>query len=230
MNEIENQISNELESEVETESEVFNEQETEKFEISEEVKAQSKKFFNFGSKPKPEKRKFESFEIVKTFVPNKKPKPKAKDGFSDIVDVSNNYQAVEETISVQSESKKQAVKVQMRAKGKFILILVGILILILSGFSIANGVKINNLNNDLNSINQQITIEDANLKKAIKELGALTSEEKIKEESGRLDFIEVPENEVLNIELYERKPVVKPASKTNWFDKVCDLISNIFGG
>lgn len=200
------------------------------FEISDEVKERSKKFFNFSSKPKKEKRKYESFEIVKTYTPKTTKKPKEDNSFNNIVDVSNNFEAVEESVSTTSDVKKTNVKVQMRTKGKIILIAISFLIIILTGFSIFNAIKINNLNSSINNLNNQITIEDANLKKAIKELGALTSEEKIKEESGNLNLSEIEDSKILDVELYERKPIQKIGEKSNWFSKLCDFLSNIFGG
>lgn len=218
----------------ETENIVENEQTEqevqESFEISEEVKEQSKKFFQFGSKPKKEKRKFESFEIVQTYVPKQKQNKKTDSSFKNIVDVSNNFEAVEESVSVQSATKKQNVKLQLRLKGKIILIAISIIIILLSSLSIFNAVKINDLNNQIVDTNQQITIEDANLKKAIKEFGELTSEEKIQEQSGSLNMSEVQESDIVEIELYDKQPVNKPEAKSNWFDKICGFLSNIFGG
>lgn len=216
----------------ETDEEIVNEVETkqqEEFEISEEVKEQSKKFFQFGSKPKKEKRKFESFEIVQTYVPKQKQNKKVDNSFKNIVDVSNNFEAVEESVSMQSATKKQHVKFQLRLKGKIILIAISIIIILLSSLSIFNAVKINDLNNQIVDTNQQITIEDANLKKAIKDFGKLTSEEKIQEQSGSLNMSEVQESDIVEIDLYDKNPVSKPKARSNWFDKLCGFLSNIFG-
>lgn len=227
MNDTDNLITTETDEEIVNEVEA---EQQEEFEISEEVKEQSKKFFQFGSKPKKEKRKFESFEIVQTYVPKQKQNKKVDNSFKNIVDVSNNFEAVEESVSMQSATKKQHVKLQLRLKGKIILIAISIIIILLSSLSIFNAVKINDLNNQIVDTNQQITIEDANLKKAIKEFGQLTSEEKIQEQSGSLNMSEVQESDIVEIELYDKKPVSKPKAKTNWFDKLCGFLSNIFGG
>lgn len=227
MNDTDNLITTETDDEIQLDEEIEEQQE---FEISDEVKEQSKKFFHFGSKPKKEKRKFESFEIVQTYVPKQKQNKKVDNSFKNIVDVSNNFEAVEESVSMQSATKKQHVKLQLRLKGKIILIAISIVIILLSSLSIFNAVKINELNNKITETNQQITIEDANLKKAIKEFGQLTSEEKIQEQSGSLDMSKIQESDIVEVELYDRQPVSKPKGKTNWFDKLCGFLSNIFGG
>ena len=86
------------------------------FEISEEAKQQSRKFFKFGSKKKKDNRKFESFEIVKTYTP--KEKTKKDNEFDKILEVSNDLQTSEETISVQNKETTQKVQVKMRPQGK----------------------------------------------------------------------------------------------------------------
>ena len=230
MNDSDNTITTQSEIETEEVVDVENQETSSNdFEISEEVKEQSRKFFHFGSKPKKEKRKFESFEIVQTYVPKQKQSKTLDNSFKNIVDVSNNFEAVEESVSVQSATKKQNVKLQLRLKGKIILIVISLIIILLSSLSIYNAVKINQLNNEIATTNQQITIEDANLKKAIKEFGNLTNEEKIQEQSGSLNMSETRESDIVEIELYDRNPVSKPKAKTNWFDKFCGFLSKIFG-
>jgi len=213
-----------------TETEIQNEPtvefENEPFSISEEAKEQSRKFFKFGSKPKKEKRKFESFEIVKTYTP--KEKIKENNDFDKILEVSNNRQIDEETVSVSSSTKKQQVKLKVRPQGKLILILISVVIILLSSLSIYNAVKINKLNNEIQTVSNDITIQDLNIDKAIKNLDKLTADATSPETAQNLGLVEATTS--TEVSLYERKPVKTASSVTNWFNSLCNFLSKLFGG
>lgn len=197
----------------------------ENFEISEEAKQQSSKFFKFGSKPKKEKRKFESFEIVKTYTPKEKTK---ESDFDKILEVSNNQVVDEETVTVSSTTKAQKVKLKVRPQGKIILALISAVIIMLSSLSIYNAVKISKLNESINNINNEITIQDFNIDKAIKNLDKLTLDATSPEQAQNLGLEQAAEP--TQITLYERQEVNKTSGVTNWFNKLCNFISKLFGG
>lgn len=211
------------------EEEVLNEQtsiEDNSFEISDEAKEQSRKFFKFGQKPKKEKRKFESFEIVKTFTP--KEKVNKNNDFDKILEVSNNVNTSENIITMSENTKKQKVKMKLRPRGKLILIAISCVIILLSSLTIANAVKINRLNNDITNLNNQITVEDLKIDKAIKDLGYLTDDAKSDEQAIRLELEQT--TNFTEVELYDRQQKVEVKASSNWFDKFCNFISKIFGG
>lgn len=212
-----------VDEELETSQEIENES---SFEISDEAKEQSRKFFKFGQKPKKEKRKFESFEIVKTFTP--KEKAKKNDEFDKILEVSNNGEVSVDTITTSSVKKNQKVKMKLRPRGKLILIAISCVIILLSSFSIANAVKISRLNNEIVNLDNQITIQDFKVDTAIKKLGELTDESKKDQKAIDLELEKT--TDYTEIGLYERQDVVKPKAQSNWFDKFCNFISRIFGG
>ncbi len=212
-----------VDEELETSQEIENES---SFEISDEAKEQSRKFFKFGQKPKKEKRKFESFEIVKTFTP--KEKAKKNDEFDKILEVSNNGEVSVDTITTSSVKKNQKVKMKLRPRGKLILIAISCVIILLSSFSIANAVKISRLNNEIVNFDNQITIQDFKVDTAIKKLGELTDESKKDQKAIDLELEKT--TDYTEIGLYERQDVVKPKAQSNWFDKFCNFISRIFGG
>ncbi len=212
-----------VDEELETSQEIENES---SFEISDEAKEQSRKFFKFGQKPKKEKRKFESFEIVKTFTP--KEKAKKNDEFDKILEVSNNGEVSVDTITTSSVKKNQKVKMKLRPRGKLILIAISCVIILLSSFSIANAVKISRLNNEIANLDNQITIQDFKVDTAIKKLGELTDESKKDQKAIDLELEKT--TDYTEIGLYERQDVVKPKAQSNWFDKFCNFISRIFGG
>lgn len=208
-----------------TEQEEFIEEDN-GFEISEEAKEQSRKFFKFKDKPKKEKRKFESFEIVKTYTP--KDKNKKDNEFDKILEVSNDMQTSSDTISVKSESKNQKVSLKVRPQGKLILALISVIIILLSSFTIYNAVTINNLNKNIDNLNNQITIEDLKIDKAIKNLDTLTEEAKSDEQALKLELEKATEKQ--EVTLYVRQNYTDVKGVSNWFDKFCNFISSIFGG
>ncbi|MGN1208507.1 MAG: hypothetical protein ACI4TI_03465 [Christensenellales bacterium] len=196
------------------------------FEISDEAKQQSRKFFKFGQKPKKEKRKFESFEIVKTFTP--KEKSKNNNEFDKILEVSNAGQTSEDVVTMSSSTKKQKVKMKLRPRGKLILIAISVVIILLSSLTIANAVNISRLNQEIANLDNQITIQDFKVDTAIKKLGELTDKNKSDENAVRLALEK--STEFTQVGLYERNEPIKLNQSTNWFDKFCNFISKIFGG
>ena len=215
-----------------TEEETFNEvslentSEDEAFEISDEAKEQSRRFFKFGNKPKKEKRKFESFEIVKTFTP--KEKKQKDDEFNKILEVSNGMQTVEDSVSVSSKTSPQKAQYKVRPQGKLVLIVIAIIIILLSSLTIHNAITLNQLNNDINTINNEITVQDLKIDKAVKNLQILNEEAISNEQILELELEKA--TETTEVELYERQVKPVPSKNSNWFDSLCDFISKIFGG
>lgn len=202
------------------------EEEDNSFEISEEAKERSRKFFNFGQKAKKEKRKFESFEIVKTYTP--KEKVKKEDEFDKILEVSNDMQTSEDSISVKSTNKDQKVKVQLRPQGKLILATISIIIILLASVLIHNAVTLNSLNKNIDNLNNQITVEDLKIDKAVKNLETLSDEAKSSDKALELELEKA--TSVEEVELYVRQDTPTTSEITNWFDKLCNFVSKIFGG
>lgn len=206
-----------------TVEEIENEEE---FEISDRVKEQSRKFFKFGQKPKKEKRKFESFEIVKTYTP--KEKKQKNDDFDKILEVSNENLTTEETLSVSSKTISQKAEYKLRPQGKLILIVISIIIILLSSLTIYNASQIGKLNDSINNLNNEITIQDLNIDKAVKNLQILNDEAKSDDQILNLELEKA--TEVIEIELYTRQQKPTANKVSNWFDSICNFFSKIFGG
>lgn len=210
-----------------TENEVIEAEDLEEaFEISDEAKEQSRKFFNFKEKPKKEKRKFESFEIVKTYTP--KEKKQKDDGFDKILEVSNGMQTSEDTISVSTKSASQKVEYKVRPQGKLILIVISVIIILLSSLTISNAITINNLNKNIDNLNNEITVQDLKIDKAVKNLQILNDDAKSDEQILELELEKA--TTTTEIELYERQEKPEAVKISNWFDYICNFISKIFGG
>lgn len=196
------------------------------FEISDEAREQSRKFFKFGSKKKKDNRKFESFEIVKTYTP--KEKVKKDNEFDKILEVSNNLQTSEETISVKNKETTQKVQYKVRPQGKLILAVISIIIILISSLCIYNAFEINRLNSDINNLNNEITVQDFNIDKAIKNLQNLNDDAKSNEQALKLELEKA--TDTYDVTLYERQDTPQVKEVSNWFDKLCNMLSKIFGG
>lgn len=202
------------------------EEEEKSFEISDEARAQSRKFFKFNDKPKKEKRKFESFEIVKTYTP--KEKPKKDNEFDKILETTNESIVSEESLSVKSTNQKAQVKMKLRPQGKLVLIVIAFCVILLSSLIINNAITINKLNESIDNLNNQITVTDFNIDKAVKNLQELDEDSTSTEIANELGLEQ--NAETFTVDLYERKDVVSLKPVSNWFDKLCNFLAKLFGG
>ena len=85
-----------------------------------------------------------------------------------------------------------------------------------------------NLNRDINNLNNEITVQDFNIDKAIKNLQNLNDDAKSDETALRLELEKATETHDVTLYMRQEKTEVKEVS--NWFDKFCNFLSKIFGG
>lgn len=119
------------------------------------------------------------------------------------------------------ETPSQVVSINLR--GKLIIGVFASIVLLLSILLIYNAVLINRYRAEVGT-NSQIVVSLEEENAAIK--GQLDG---IKEglNAGGLDMTE---GEYQDIELIPRQAIEEIPSETNWFDKVCNFFSSIFGG
>lgn len=119
------------------------------------------------------------------------------------------------------ETPSQVVSINLR--GKLIIGVFASIVLLLSILLIYNAVLINRYRAEVGT-NSQIVVSLEEENAAIK--GQLDG---IKEglNAGGLDMTE---GEYQDIELIPRQVIEEIPSETNWFDKVCNFFSSIFGG
>ena len=98
----------------------------------------------------------------------------------------------------------------------------------LSSLCIYNAVSINNLNRDINDLNNQITVQDFNIDKAIKNLQNLNDDAKSNEQAIKLELEKA--TDTYDVTLYTRQDSTSVNKVSNWFDKLCNFLSKIFGG
>lgn len=163
-------------------------------------------------------------DVAKVKIQSKKEKEHLKDLFDDkkerkdIIETPN-YDKIEELspekrkrifkIKKDKEEEKKKFKINSKLK----LIIVGIAICVLSAFCITTSIEISNTSQNLQQIESQY---DASLGSLIQKINSTEAGNKA------LDLFETfPEEDLSANSFYQ---------SSNWFDRLCNFLSNLFGG
>ena len=84
------------------------------------------------------------------------------------------------------------------------------------------------MNESIDNLNNQITVTDFNIDKAVKNLQELDEDSTSTEIANELGLEQ--NAETFTVDLYERKDVVSLKPVSNWFDKLCNFLAKLFGG
>lgn len=167
------------------------------------------------------KKDYEEYEIIQTYTPKKQ---KKQTEFNQFVDEQNSYSLDKEIITYEKVSPKLALN-----KSKKIFICICCAIAITMGvLSITNASNINNLNYSNLSKTQEIANLGQEITKIDQVIQGMTSEEAVDkkaEENGM-----TPVQNTTQIELIQKQQITKHQGKTNFFDKICNFFSKLFGG
>lgn len=175
------------------------------------------------------RRVYKKYDVVQTYVPAKKAKPKENKSFEKFVKEQANYIPERETIVVEKVKEKPTYKLNQKAKSW--LFAITSIFVMLGGLAIYNAIHISNLNKQVAKTEYDITEINKSIEKATKTVGKLTNQEDI------LDIAEddynmhvANDSEQITIDIYEKNDVVDYKGESNFFDKVCDFVRNFFGG
>lgn len=171
------------------------------------------------------KNRYEEYEVVQTFTPKTK-KKKENNSFRNFLDNQYAFSPSSETYIYQRSKPKKSLPNSTR--GRILVSIIACIALLLSSLCIVNAININTsmLENasdvgTLNEINKGLeTSEDINdeLK------GEITNS------SLKNDYYEITNENSYKITLLEKQEIVNYKGQTNFFDKICNFISNLFGG
>ena len=155
---------------------------------------------------------------VRTAAKEKEMKKQAKEKEKAVV--SPNYDLIKE---ISPEKRKKIYKIQKvepeqevkpyKFSKKLKIILFSLVFLVGGAFCLTSGIQLGDAINSLNAVQTQY---EANLPKLIKKIS------KIDNSNTALELIETYPDE-----LNEPSSI---AESTNWFDKICNFISGLFGG
>lgn len=132
------------------------------------------------------------------------------------------------TIERKSVSKSEAndVKIRLNARGKIILSVFSVIAVLLVSFCIYNAVRISSLTASLANKQAQVQMMNREVYVATSEYNELVSPSNILASlpNGYVDS----KNNFMEVDINARPIIASAESSTNWFDKVCEFLSNLF--
>jgi len=135
--------------------------------------------------------------------------------------------AISKTVEV--EEKTACLKINL--KGKLIIFVASVALILFAFLAIFNAVRISNLKTSIQGLNNEIYYNEQVLNSKISEYNALTDESLLESKSQTLGFDEISSEKQHKIKIKRVKS--KSSDETlegeNWFDKICAWVSNLFG-
>jgi len=150
--------------------------------------------------------------------------------FNKVLKEQNQFEELEDTLTYKKIERNPRVKFQLNSKTKLMLFTYTFVSVMLVFLFIYNVFALSNLNSSINTLQNNITTEQANIERIIKDIGNMTSEDNILDVANDLSFAEIPVQNIITVELYEKQTVVRYEGQTNWFDAFTKFLSNLFGG
>ena len=190
------------------------------------IKKQASTFVNYNNNNL--NKVYKDYDVVKTYVQKKQPKPQKSKDFETYVSQQASYQPQKETLSV--ENVEQKPKFQLKSKAKVWLLSIILIFAMLGGLSIYNAVHINSLNHDIQQTTTNINNINNDIKQVVKNIDQLTSEDKVLDRAHELGLSEVSDENKVDVALEPKNQLEEYESQTNFFDKICNFFRNLFGG
>ena len=198
--------------------------------------SESQNYYDIKEKPKKEYDRFEDYsnqqqetsyeeyEVIRNFTPKVKKQKKENKEFNNFLD--NQYAYTDSTETYIYQRGKEKSTFSSKTRGRIIVYACAFIAILLSTLCIINLVNISSLNASNQGIQNEISAIDKNL------TNAEDSADKIKDEieNNKGDFTEQNSANNVNIPLLEKQTPLTSESQTNFFDKICNFISSIFGG
>jgi len=132
------------------------------------------------------------------------------------------------TKKVEEPQTKTNIRQVMETKTKAMLAVYMLVVIALAAIIIATGVAINAKNTKVNTLNSEIAVRNATIIEQNANLEMLDNDNYIKGSAYNNGMVEV-ENPI-EIELLPLEQKTTYQRSSNWFDKFCDFVGNLFGG
>ena len=171
---------------------------------------------------------YKKYDVMQTYVPKKEEKQKKDKEFEKFVEEQSSYVPEKETITIERVAEKPTFKLKSKAKAWLISII--IIVTMFGWLCIYNAFNINSLQNQIDQTTTSINNVNKDIETIIKDIGKLTNEDEIKNNAGDLGLNQVEPSKNIQIELNDKNIIEDYQSETNFFDKICDFIRNLFGG
>lgn len=143
----------------------------------------------------------------------------------DSVQQINNHQT-DKQIEILPKRETKTDNRLKKARLKNFIICASIVLCLSVGLIVYNAVQITLTNMQIANIETQISTGSANYENALKQLQKLTSADEMKEQAIDLNMSE--SSSTIRAELIETRSDIETSTSTNWFNQLCNFLSNMF--
>ena len=185
------------------------------------IKKETQRFTDYSFAPS--KKDYEEFEIIQSYRPKKVKKEKKNTEFDELVNSQTSYKEDNETF-IYEKAKPQT---KSKKTSKIFITICCAIAVMLGSLSIVNAFRINQISYDNLSTTQKIANVGKEIVRIEQVIEGMTSEEQIKQE---VDAEMEDVSETTKITLKQKQQVEQYQRKTNFFDKICNFFSSLFGG
>ncbi len=183
---------------------------------------------NYKNFPKYSNEKLErvysKYDFSKSYNPNSH--KKESESFEKFVKQNGEDDFLEESFTVEKPSENRLSETNKKFNiFKICGTLVCALLIILSMINLST---ITELEQSISKTETNLSQSEVNVGKLIQDVGKLTNKDDLLNQATQNGMEQVEEE--IEIILNNKNDIVEYESKTNFFDKICDFISGIFGG
>ena len=135
----------------------------------------------------------------------------------------------EEKIKSMTEVKVNAVSHSVSFRMALALSTTAIVALLLAFLCIYNIFVINGISNDINYLQEEVTSSRYELVESEGIYNRLTDKNNIQSELKGMGYGDVASSNIVTVSLPDKAEVIELQAETNWFDAICNFLSQIFG-
>ena len=167
---------------------------------------------------------YEEYEVIKSYKP--KTRLKQNKEFKQIVDNQYDFTPSNETYIYQRSKTKNVTSSKVRSR--ILVYCCAFIAVLLSTLCIVNVVNMTTTNLNNSHKQSEISAIDKNITNAGETIDDI--EEEIKQEANKTSYVLSDNANSYSISLIEKKNISSYNEHTNFFDKICNFVSNMFGG
>ena len=172
-----------------------------------------------------QKSSYEEYEVIRNYTPKLKAKSKKENKeFNKFLD--NQYAYTDSTETYIYQRGKEKSTFSSKTRGRIIVYACALIAILLSTLCIINIVNISTINASNSDIQQEIKKVDGKLA----ETGDKIKDETENVENNDGNYVDQNSATNTNITLIEKQQPLQYESETNFFDRICNFISSLFGG
>jgi len=135
----------------------------------------------------------------------------------------------EEKIKAVTQVKVNAVSAKVPFRTKLVLTTGVIVTLLLAFLCIYNIFVINNMGTSINCLQEEVIEYEYDYVQAERLYNDLTSVDGIQSELNAMGYGEIASSNIVAVSVPDKTEVIELQGETNWFDSLCNFLSQIFG-